>query len=364
MPPQQCLPPPVKRKRGQRSSQKAGSCLPWGSGRLLTFGLFSFSLVIFAVILGAVQQLEFLLPFDVWEYAERYIQDEGYFEAGKYIGGMDMAARIIGILYLVLTVVVVGMLSGIAKTFVRDWEFRLERTGKGFRRRRGLLTKTDVVMPVHRVQALVVSTGIIRRRFGWYGLSFISLAQDSGKANHDVAPFAKMAEIEPIAQEAGFVLPDGSEDWRRPSPSYRIDKAILSAGACLLAALAFLIAKLILPESVGLGTGAIVMLGLAVFFTVQQTFLWRYDRHALDPAQVLSRRGWLAPRTQIANRVKLHSVEIAQGPLARWRGYCDLRFGMAGGTFSFDGLALEDARKLRAAVLTSIASVDFAQLPR
>jgi len=46
---------------------------------------------------------------------------------------------------------VVGMLSGIVRTFLRDWDFRLERTSKGFRRRRGMFTRTDVVMPVHRV---------------------------------------------------------------------------------------------------------------------------------------------------------------------------------------------------------------------
>ncbi|VVT04208.1 PH domain-containing protein [Erythrobacter sp. EC-HK427] len=334
-------------------------------GRLFTYGLFSFSLVIFAVIIGAIQQFEFLLPFDVWDYAEQYVRDEGYFEAGKYLEGMDMTARILGALYILITVIGVGVLSGIAKTFVRDWDFRLERTPKGFRRRRGLLTKTDVVMPVHRVQALVVSTGIIRRRFGWHGLSFISLAQDSGSANHEVAPFARMAEIAPIAAEAGFDLPDGSEEWRRPSANYRFDKALLSAGSCILAAFAFLTAEIVLPpEAVGLDVGFFIMLALAVFFAVQQIYLWHYDRHALDPAQVISRRGWLAPRTQIANRVKLHSVEIAQGPIARWRGYCDLVFGMAGGNFAFEGLALEDAKKLRAAVLDSIASVDFANLPR
>ncbi|KLI65247.1 hypothetical protein AAV99_04630 [Aurantiacibacter marinus] len=337
-----------------------------GTGRLLTFGLFSFSLVIFAVILGAVQQLEFLLPFDVWDYAERYIQDEGYFEAGKYIGGMDMAARIIGILYLVLTVVVVGMLSGIAKTFVRDWEFRLDRTAKGFRRRRGLLTKTDVVMPVHRVQALVVSTGIIRRRFGWHGLSFISLAQDSGKANHEVAPFAKMYEIAPIAREAGFELPDGAEEWRRPSPNYYFDRTLIAA--LFVTVIGILVFTAAGTSAGQLEPGMFVIAGavvaIIVLIVVRGYFLWRYDRHALDPAQVLSRRGWLAPQVKIANRVKLHSVEISQGPLAKWRGYCRLHFGMAGGRFSFDGLALEDARKLRAAVLGSIASVDYAQLPR
>ncbi len=334
--------------------------------RLFTFGLFSFSLVIFAVILGVAQQLEFLLPFELWDYIERYVEDERYAKAGSYISEMDTTARIAGIAYLIVSVVFIGLLSGIVKTFVRDWEFRLERTPKGFRRRRGLLTKTDVVMPVHRVQALVVSTGWLRRRFGWHGLSFISLAQDSGGANHDVAPFATMAEIAPIAGEAGFALPDAAAEWRRPSPNYYFDRAVITSLAITVAGIvAFFAAATSAGRFVpGVGLIAAFLLLVIVIVGVREFFLWRYDRHALDPSQVLSRRGWLAPRTKIANRVKLHSVEIAQGPLARWRGYCDLRFGLAGGRFSFDGLELEDARKLRAAVLDSIASVDFARLPR
>ena len=109
---------------------------------------------------------------------------------------------------------------------------------------------------------------------------------------------------------------------------------------------------------------AIPMLALLAIIGAKQFYLWRYDRHALDPRQVLSRRGWLAPRTQIANRVKLHSVSIRQGPLGRWRGYCDLVFGLAGGHLAFRGLRVEDAAKLRTAVLDSIAEVDFAKLAR
>ncbi|HSG53877.1 MAG TPA: PH domain-containing protein, partial [Paracoccaceae bacterium] len=64
------------------------------------------------------------------------------------------------------------------------------------------------------------------------------------------------------------------------------------------------------------------------------------------------------------SRIKLHSVEIAQGPLARWRGYASLRFGLAGGALAFDGLPLDEAWAMRSAVLDSIASVDFSALPR
>ena len=39
-----------------------------GPGRVLTFGLFEFSLAVVAVVAGAAQQLDFLLPFEVWDW--------------------------------------------------------------------------------------------------------------------------------------------------------------------------------------------------------------------------------------------------------------------------------------------------------
>lgn len=338
------------------SALPARTLFAMGPKRLFTYGLFSFSLVVFAVLLGAAQQFEFLLPFDLWDYIGSFFNNEAVNDAGTYLSSLDMFARIAAILYAVGALVVLGIGTGVVRTFVRDWEFLLERTAKGFRRRRGLLTKTDVVMPVHRVQALVVKTGWLRRRFGWHGLSFISLAQDSGKANHDVAPFAKMDEIAPIAAEAGFALPGEAAEWRRASPKYYTDKAVIIGTILSLAAMGNIV--------FGIAWVGLAIALVALVMILREFFLWNFDRHALDPAQVLSRKGWLAPRLQVANRVKLHSVEIAQGPLARLRGYCNLKFGMAGGTFSFDGLALDDARKLRAAVLDSIAEVDFAKLPR
>lgn len=324
--------------------------------RLLIFGLFNFSLVVFALLLGALQQLEFLLPFDVFDYIADVVRDDRIAEAGDLVGSYSTAAQIAAILYVVAAVVLVGMASGVVRTFVRDWAFRLERTAKGFRRRRGLLTKTDVVIPVHRVQALVIKTGAIRRRFGWHGLSFISLAQDSGGANHDVAPFAKIEEIATIAAEAGFTLPDERAEWRRASANYYFDRAVFQA---LVPTLAAIVAILFGYPLVGL-----LLAALAALLVFGEYFLWRFVRHALDPQQVLSRRGWLEPSLRIANRVKLHSVEITQHPLARWRGYCTLRFGLASGRLAFPGLSPEDAREMRAAVLDSIAAVDFAKLPR
>ena len=96
---------------------------------------------------------------------------------------------------------------------------------------------------------------------------------------------------------------------------------------------------------------------------MRERFLSRYDRHAIDGERIYVRRGWLAPRLDIASRIKLQSIEIAQGPIARRRGYAQLRFGVAGGTLEIGGIPLEDARLIRDGVLHSIARIDFSRLP-
>ena len=57
------------------------------------------------------------------------------------------------------------------------------------------LLLTDVVMPLHRIQAAVVATGPVRRRLGWFELKVQSLASDSDKdSDHSIAPLARADE--------------------------------------------------------------------------------------------------------------------------------------------------------------------------
>ena len=324
--------------------------------RLLVFGMFEFSLVVFAALAGAAQQFDFLLPFDPWEPREwmRRLTGPGAV-LEHWMLDFGWATRLLGLLIAGLTLTLVGLATGILRTFARDWGFRLERTAKGFRRRRGLLTRTDVVMPVHRVQALKTTTGLLRRLWGWHGLAFISLAQDAGLANHTVAPFARMAELGPIAREAGFTLSDDTTPWHRPSPHFRTDRAILGAAIPLAGGAAALF--------VGQPLVAAAAFLLSLMLGGRQIMLRHFERHAIDERQLFARTALLSPRTIIAMRAKLNSVEIGQGPLARLRGYACLRFGLAGGRLEMRGVPLNEARALRAAVLESITAVDFSRLP-
>jgi putative membrane protein len=328
--------------------------------RLATFGLFEFSLVVFAVLGGAAQQFDFLLPFDIWNPEAWWRLLAG---PGHRLQELGLAAQAIGAAIALVLLAILGLLTGLGRTVLRDYGFCLEETSKGLRRQRGLLTRTDVVMPIHRVQALKVTTGILRRRFGWHGLSVVSLAQDAKAGNHVIVPFARMDEIEPVVEVTGFELPPAGTDWHRPSAKHRFDRAMLRVLPLSLAALAApTVNSLVgLPVAMPL-LGSAALIAMAAFFAVREHFLWRRDRHALDARQIYARHGWLAPRLDIASRIKLQSVEIAQGPLGRRRGYANLRFGVAGGTLEMHGIPLEEALTIRRAVLGSIAGVDFSQL--
>jgi len=346
--------PQAERDARVESEELSEPLFTMGPRRLAIFGTFEFSLAVLAILIGLTQQFEFLLPFDLWDLDAWETRITGQ---SAYLSSLGFGAQVIGGVIATISLVIVGLATGIVRTFLREWEFLLERTSRGFRRRRGLLTKTDVVMPVHRVQGLKIGTGLVRRLFGWHNLRFVSLAQDSGASNHVVAPFAKMAEIAPIVEQAGFHLPTEGAQWHRASEKYRFDSALGDSLWFLGAAIPVLIFA---PSALF----ALIPLTLAVIAAVANLLAWRFHRHALDDTQILATKGLLAPRSQLSRRLKLHSVEISRGPIAKLRGYATVHLGLAGGQFSIPGVPIDRALELRDAVMETISATDFSQLEK
>lgn len=323
--------------------------------RILTFGLFQFSLVIFAVLMGAVSQFDFLFPGDPWDWRGWYRFAVG---EAELLTGMGRSAQALAVAGGVLLVVLLGLLSGVAVTFGREYGFRVDRTPKGFRRRRGLFNKTDVLLPAHRVQAANIGTRLIRARFGWHSLEFVSLAQDlGGSSHHAVAPFARLEEIWPVVRAAGIEPPADDLAWRRSSPvPWRDDTVLQGVFFAVLGAAAWAATK---------NPWSLAAAGLLIAGTALANYLgWRRRRHARDAEQLFVAMGRLAPRLTIAPTIKFQSAEIVQGPLARKRGHATLNLGLAGDRLSIPGLPLAEARALRAAIIEQVATVDFSRLPR
>lgn len=319
--------------------------------RVITFGLFEFSLVVVAVLGSLAQQFDFILPFEIWNVNEWEQRLAG---PGQWLAGLGPLAQGVGLLIALVSLGILGVLTGVVRTTLREWDFRLDQTDRGLRRRRGLLTRTDLVMPLHRVQALRLGTGFLRRRFGWHSLKVISLASDSGGANHDAVPFGRMDEIAPVVDVTGFALPPEDAKWERAMRSYRIDKALLSA-------------IVLLPATVVVAVVGSPWFWLApasglIFTLAEQYWRWRHDFRALGVKQIYSKHGWFSPSMAIASRVKLQSVEIQQGPLARLRGYASLHLGLAGGKLRIHGMPVAQAHEWRRAICNSISGTDFSEL--
>ena len=319
--------------------------------RIATFSLFEFSLVVFGVLAAAAQQFDFLLPSGMWQasYWKQKFGD-GYgvlLDAGRQA---QLLSAVLGIGALAL----IGVATGFGKTITREYGFTLTRSERGFRRRRGLLTRTDVVMPVHRVQAAIVSTGLIRKQWGWHGLKFVSLAQDSGSSNHDVAPFAQMTEIAPIVAHAALGFPDENTAWSRPAAARWLVGGMWWSGfAILFGVLAFIWGH---PTA-----GVVIPLIAIPLIALRQWLNWAQYRHAADSAQLYAKAGLFKRSVTIAPRQRIQSVEIQRGPLGRLAGYVDLVFGLPGGHLRFIGVPTDAARSIRDEVVETIAATDYSR---
>jgi len=265
--------------------------------RLLLSGLFGFSLIFLAAISAAVQQLDQfgLVEWDDWFNAER----------AEAVAGLATLQVMIGV---ALLVVLAGILAGVARTVARDFGFRLTRTPAGLRRKRGLFTLSEVVIPLRRTQVALIESGPVARRFGWYRLSFQTLGADQKEGGVQVAaPFARLDEIMPILAEAGFPEPPPRRDL------HGIPRRALFRQAfpwLALMALAGIAAFAFEPRA---GIGAGVLLAGAVLALLR----WRKHGHRLGEEALFVSSGLLGRKLWIVPYEKAQTIRIARGPVQR-----------------------------------------------
>ena len=337
--------------------------------RLLLAGVFNFSLAVFAGLFGLSQTVGDVIGFDPFSRSFWNSALSASVPVQQFILANQVITAIAGLASLVL----VGIGTGIVRTTLRNYGFRLDRTETGLRRRRGLVSLTDVTMPVRRAQAAILASGPVRERFGWSELKLQSLARDegSGGGDHVLAPLATAEEADRIVSALGWRPLPAPVAWARVSPVYVLVLAIALVPLMLLA-LTLLAAA---PVAAGLAGAdgnaelieaarstqitalallAVMTIGLAV-----RLLAWRRTGYALDGDRLLIRTGWWRRRTLVLPVVRIQSIDLAQSFVARWFGTAALTFGIAGGgsmqVNSIPALPREIARDLRQQLLSRLA---------
>lgn len=309
--------------------------------RVLLAGVFNFSLALFAGLVGATQTFGDPLGFDPLNRSFWL----SLVSAGHPIADYILAHRVVAALAGATLLVLIGLATGVVRTLLREYGFRLDRTEVGLRRRRGLLTRTDVTLPARRAQAAIVGTGPLRDKFGWRDLKLQSLASDEGgKGDHVLAPLARDDEVAAILAALGWRPLAEAIAWLRVSSAYLWTLAAILLPLMLIAALATV-------QAPNFALAVPVMLGLIVI----RWRGWKRTLYALDDDRLLFRTGWWRRRTVILPLAKIQSIDLTESFVTRWFGTSNLAFGVAGGSgFSahvIPALPRETARALRRQLL-------------
>jgi putative membrane protein len=286
--------------------------------RVATAGLFNFSLAVLAGLFGISQTVGDLIGFDpfrrsFWRAAlDRF----------EPLQTLVQAHQFIAVIGGTLVLVAIGVGTGIVRTVLREHGFRLDRSDTGLRRRRGLLTLTDVSIPARRVQAAILVSGPIRRTFDWCQLKLQSLAKDGAKGDHVVAPLAHPGEAAAILASLGWRAGPAAERWRPVSKAYVISFAAMMAPTLIVALGAIAV----------FGPIILLWVAAAALAVAIRWFGWRHTRFALFDGSLFIDTGWWRQRRAIVPTTRIQSIDLTESFWTRAFGVCALRLGVAGGS--------------------------------
>lgn len=306
--------------------------------RVLVFGLFSFSLVYLASLFALLQTFDRALPFNIYDPA-RWV--------GLVEHNLPQRFTVAAAGFVLFLAMLLGVAAGVLRTLARDFNYRLLSEGSRFRRERGLFTRTEAVIAKRRVQLAFLSTGPIRKRFGWGGLFFQTLgAASDASGMQAAAPFATRAEMEPILAEAGpFRLPQLSE-LTMVSSRHIVRAVATSVGPALAAVLA----------ASTLFTPALLLLLFMPFLGISAALQRRHHRYDLHADLLFITRGvwrqqlWAVP---VANA---QAVSVSRSWLQRRLGLATVSVDTAGAPATKGARIVDIRRETAEALAAEIAA--------
>lgn len=301
--------------------------------RVLIWGLFNFSLVWIAVAFGAVQYLDNAFGVDA-----RIVWDEVRAQSGA-VRSLSLSAFVGAVALTAAVILGAGIAAGLVRTTLREHNFTLAEEVGRLRRNRGLLTRSETIISLPRIQLSAIDDGPIRRRFGWSRLRAQVLGGEGASGRQDLAPFARSNEVDRILQVLRLQrLPSTELEAVAQGHTFRglLRKVgtpvLLILGASLATPLAILATPLLLP-----------LIGM--------TLLDRHHhRYGLTSGLLQVQRGVLSRTTWITPVSRMNVVSLRQSWLQRRMGLATVLVDTAGGGW-FDGPNIHDLKKDAARLL-------------
>lgn len=297
--------------------------------RVLLYGLFNFSLVWLAAIVALLQTADQVIEFD-WK--------ELVGIAGREVRSHLTVATGLSVLALALAL---GIVAGVVRTVTREFGFRLDVLDGRFRRVRGLLTRSEVVIVKARVQLALVRRAPISGWLGWQGLEFQTLGgSDDSSGRQEMAPFARDDEIAEVIDAAG--LPHFEAGALIPVARGHVLRMALRHG--LPVAIVFTIAGAFFP---------LLWLGLALVPIPVGLALLQRKRHryGLRETSVQVTRGVLSQRDWIVPYPAIQTISVRRSWLQRRLGLATVTIDTAGAK----GLLRPDIADVATPIATALA---------
>jgi len=311
---------------------------------LLLAGIFNFSLAAIGVAGAMTGWLDDLVAFDITD-------------AGHWKGLLDETGiaswvdthRVLAGSAVALGLLLVGVATGLIRTILTNWGFRLSLGPRAFRRTRGLATRTDVAITLSRIQAAIVTTDVIRGQWGWHALWVQSLAQDSAEgSSYQLIPFGKLRDIDLVLSNVELARPKQNLTWHTPAMLAQALPGIIIASTAGIIGLA--------ASLMGHWEG-VAALALSAIVMAVTPFVARRHRWAEDGTTLYIWRGWLRPRLTILPFANVQSADLRQGPVLRHLSCVQLTLGVPGtsslASHEIDAIPLLEAQALRSRILSS-----------
>lgn len=300
------------------------------NARIFQAGLFNFSLIWLAVIMGAIQFFDRLLPWSVKDI-ETWI---GLHE--QEIWGLVSPVTIMLALVLFLAL---GTMAGVIQMFVRNYGFTLWLERRTLRRVRGLLTRSEVAIPLRRIQAARTSADWLKRHYGLRRVDVQTMGGASSGDMQELAPLATADEAAHLLAIAGDFSPIAPDRFSAVAPVHRWYDARTVA---LPLALVSLVAGLAWPP-------ALWGMALAGVMGVVQSIAARPHGWRLEGEMLHVRSGWFAQHYWLLPRANILSISLRTGPVQKHLDLATIALDSAGapsGALHIRNLRTCDARAL------------------